>query len=197
MGRPFFQKFGKILIELLIVFVGVYLAFQLNNFKEEKEKASIKNNYYRVLANEFESTANNLKQVSSQLNEFISLIESGKEPSLLNVQKLDLNDNMYILKSAFNSGYFENIDSKYINNIARGSNYLTKVATLLDNYNRRVESVLIINDFNNSVFYNEDGSLKNNYGWCKEDLKYIIYYLQMLQKVIVEEAIPDTKSLTE
>jgi hypothetical protein len=60
-----------------------------------------------------------------------------------------------------------------------------------------VESVLIINDFNNSVFYNEDGSLKNNYGWCKEDLKYINYYLQMLQKVIVEEAIPDTKSLTE
>ena len=104
---------------------------------------------------------------------------------------------MYILKSAFNSGYFENIDSKYINNIARGSNYLTKVATLLDNYNHRVESVLIINDFNNSVFYNEDGSLKNNYGWCKEDLKYINYYLQMLQKVIVEEAIPDTKSLTE
>jgi hypothetical protein len=41
------------------------------------------------------------------------------------------------------------------------------------------------------------GTLKSNYFWVKEELDYIIYYLKMLEKVIVEEAIPDTKSLIE
>ena len=40
---------GKLLVELLIVFIGVYLAFQLNNFKEEASNNEVKNNYYKVL----------------------------------------------------------------------------------------------------------------------------------------------------
>jgi hypothetical protein len=62
---------------------------------------------------------------------------------------------MYVLKSAFNSGYFENIDQKYINNIGRGANHLDKVSTLLTNYNNKIQNVLIANSFENSIFYDE------------------------------------------
>lgn len=197
MRRSFFQKLAKIFIELLIVFIGVYLAFQLNNYKEEAENQRIRNNYYKVLSNEFEYTAQNIKQVADQLEAFASRLDAKEKPQLSKLQRLDLSDNMYVLKSAFNSGYFENIDQKYINNIGRGANHLDKVSTLLRNYNNKIQNVLIANSFENSIFYDEDGTLKNNYFWVKEELDYIIYYLKMLEKVIVEEAIPDTKSLIE
>lgn len=197
MRRSFFQKLAKIFIELLIVFIGVYLAFQLNNYKEEAENQRIRNNYYKVLSNEFEYTAQNIKQVADQLEAFASRLDAKEKPQLSKLQRLDLSDNMYVLKSAFNSGYFENIDQKYINNIGRGANHLDKVSTLLTNYNNKIQNVLIANSFENSIFYDEDGTLKNNYFWVKEELDYIIYYLKMLEKVIVEEAIPDTKSLIE
>ncbi len=197
MRRSFFQKLAKIFIELLIVFIGVYLAFQLNNYKEETENQRIRNNYYKVLSNEFEYTAQNIKQVADQLEAFSSRLDAKEKPQLSKLQRLDLSDNMYVLKSAFNSGYFENIDQKYINNIGRGANHLDKVSTLLTNYNNKIQNVLIANSFENSIFYDEDGTLKSNYFWVKEELDYIIYYLKMLEKVIVEEAIPDTKSLIE
>ncbi len=197
MRRSFFQKLAKIFIELLIVFIGVYLAFQLNNYKEEAENQRIQNNYYKVLSNEFEYTAQNIKQVADQLEAFASRLDAKEKLQLSKLQRLDLSDNMYVLKSAFNSGYFENIDQKYINNIGRGANHLDKVSTLLRNYNNKIQNVLIANSFENSIFYDEDGTLKNNYFWVKEELDYIIYYLKMLEKVIVEEAIPDTKSLIE
>ena len=197
MRRSFFQKLAKIFIELLIVFIGVYLAFQLNNYKEETENQRIRNNYYKVLSNEFEYTAQNIKQVADQLEAFASRLDAKEKPQLSKLQRLDLSDNMYVLKSAFNSGYFENIDQKYINNIGRGANHLDKVSTLLTNYNNKIQNVLIANSFENSIFYDEDGTLKKNYFWVKEELDYIIYYLKMLEKVIVEEAIPDTKSLIE
>jgi uncharacterized membrane protein YgaE (UPF0421/DUF939 family) len=197
MRRSFFQKLAKIFIELLIVFIGVYLAFQLNNYKEEAENQRIRNNYYKVLSNEFEYTAQNIKQVADQLEAFASRLDAKEKLQLSKLQRLDLSDNMYVLKSAFNSGYFENIDQKYINNIGRGANHLDKVSTLLRNYNNKIQNVLIANSFENSIFYDEDGTLKNNYFWVKEELDYIIYYLKMLEKVIVEEAIPDTKSLIE
>ncbi len=197
MRRSFFQKLAKIFIELLIVFIGVYLAFQLNNYKEEAENQRIRNNYYKVLSNEFEYTAQNIKQVADQLEAFASRLDAKEKPQLSKLQRLDLSDNMYVLKSAFNSGYFENIDQKYINNIGRGANHLDKVSTLLTNYNNKIQNALIANSFENSIFYDEDGTLKNNYFWVKEELDYIIYYLKMLEKVIVEEAIPDTKSLIE
>ncbi len=197
MRRSFFQKLAKIFIELLIVFIGVYLAFQLNNYKEEAENQRIRNNYYKVLSNEFEYTAQNIKQVADQLEAFASRLDAKEKLQLSKLQRLDLSDNMYVLKSAFNSGYFENIDQKYINNIGRGANHLDKVSTLLTNYNNKIQNALIANSFENSIFYDEDGTLKNNYFWVKEELDYIIYYLKMLEKVIVEEAIPDTKSLIE
>jgi len=197
MKRSIFQKLAKILIELLIVFIGVYLAFQLNNYKEEGENQRIRNNYYKVLSKEFEQTAQNINQVVNQLKAVASLIEAKEKPQLSKIQRLDLSDNMYVLRSAFNSGYFENIDPKYINNIGKGAKHLDKVSNLLTNYNNKIQNVLIANNFENSIFYNEDGTLKNNYFWVKEDLDYIIYYLKMLEKVIVEEAIPDTKSLIE
>ncbi len=197
MRRSFFQKLAKIFTELLIVFIGVYLAFQLNNYKEEAENQRIRNNYYKVLSNEFEYTAQNIKQVADQLEAFASRLDAKEKPQLSKLQRLDLSDNMYVLKSAFNSGYFENINQKYINNIGRGANHLNKISTLLTNYNNKIQNVLIANNFDNSIFYNEDGTLKSNYYWVKEELDYIINYLKMLEKVIVEEAIPDTKSLIE
>ena len=100
-----------------------------------------------------------------------------------------------MLKSAFNSGYLENIDSDYIKNISNGSNHLTRVAKLIDSYNSSVNGVLIKHDFDNEVFYNSDKSLKKQYKWCKTDLEHIVGYLNGLEKGITIGAIPDTKSL--
>ena len=186
---------GKLLIELLIVFIGVYLAFQLNNYKEEKSNKNIKNNYYKVLLKDFNANLQDIQLAKKEIQSFISQIDSGKKPNPALIKKIDLTNNLFLIKSAFNSGYLENLESEYIKNISNGSNHLTRVAKLIDNYNNSVSATQIKYNFDKTLFYNSDNSLKEQYKWCKEDLEYIVGYLNGLEIGISKGAIPDTKAL--
>lgn len=189
------KNLKKIVLELFIVFIGVYLAFQLNNYKENLNTKKIKNNYYKVLLKDFNSNLQDIQNAKKQITLFISEIDSGKKPNFIKLNRVDLSNNLFLLKSAFNSGYLENIDSKYIQNINNGSNHLVKVAKFMDNYNNSINTVLINNDFDPLTFYNSNGLLKKKYNWCKNDLEYIVNYLNGLEIGISKGAIPDTKAL--
>ena len=111
MAKSKFKKVKSLFFELLVVFIGVYLAFQLNNLKEEKTNDEIKNNYYSVLLAEFNANLIEIQQTKSQLEKVILTFDKEEKVDLFTLRKLDIKNNLFLLQSAFNSGYLENIDS--------------------------------------------------------------------------------------
>lgn len=148
--KPFWKNIKNLIVELFIVFLGVFIAFQLNNYKEEIDSRKLKKNYYLLILDEFQSNLEEISHAKEQiiiyLNNLKSNIVKKENPKIESLKSIDIENNMLVLKSGFENGYLENINPKYISSMSRGSNYLTSVAKLIDNYNNSIDYVLKQND---------------------------------------------------
>lgn len=199
--KSFWNHLKNIFVELFIVFLGVFLAFQLNNYKEEINSNKLKKNYYTLILSEFEANlkeiSNAREQVTKYLNNLKNSLAKKENPKVLSLKYIDIESNMLVLKSGFENGYLENINPKYISNMSRGSNHLTRLTKLMDKYNNSIDNVLKQNDWNTDLFYTKNHGLKENYFWIITDLEYIEEYLKQLENALVTGAIPDAKALIE
>lgn len=193
------HKVKNLLLELFIVFLGVFLAFQLNNYKEKITSNELKNNYYHLILHEFQANYEEISYVRKNLEEYVEKLKLGiqnkETPKIETLNSVDLENNMLVLKSAFQNGHLENINPEYITHLSLGSNSFTRVAKLVDRYKRGIDNVLIENDWNNDLFYDKDKNLKDQYSWIIEDLDFITGNLIGLEKAFEEGAIPDTREL--
>ncbi len=199
--KSIWTKSKNLLLELFIVFLGVFLAFQLSNYKEGVASDKLKKNYYTLILYEFQS---NLKEISYAKNEISEYLQKFKNdlnkkeiPKIKPLKSIDLENNMLVLKSAFENGHLENINPRYISNLSLGSNSLTRLSKLIDNYNSSIDFVLRANDWDNETFYTINKELKDKYLWIIDDLVFIQEYLSKLEGALENGAIPDTKSLIE
>lgn len=191
---------GKgLFLELFIVFLGVYLAFQLNNCKQNSEADKLKKNYYSIILNEFKVNLQEISlaktEVSNYLDQFTSAIENKETPQIKSLNSIQLNNNMLVLKAAFENGHLANLKPEYISNLSLGSNLLTRISKQLENYNTSVNDALSLNNWDNSNFYASDLNLKQKYNWIVDDLQFILKYLTGLEEAIKYGAIPDTENL--
>ncbi|MEO8233623.1 MAG: hypothetical protein ABI638_15185 [Ignavibacteriota bacterium] len=141
--KSFWKNIKNLIVELFIVFLGVFLAFQLNNYKEDLDSRKLKNNYYILILDEFQSNLEEISHAKEQiiiyLNNLKSNIAKKENPKIESLKSIDIENNMLVLKSGFENGYLENIKPKYISSMSSGSNYLTRVAKLIDNYNNSID----------------------------------------------------------
>ena len=190
---------NKVLFELLIVFVGVFLAFRLNNYQKSIASQAIEQRYYQLILLEFQSNLqeikNTKKAVSNYLDTLQKEIDKGEKPRLLSFQNYDLSNNMLVLKSAFESGYLENLNPKFVSNISIGSNYITRVGKRMDQFNAQVNLALQQNQWESNLFYTKEGLLKPKYDWYLNDLKFILGYLEGLETALEKGAIPDIQNI--
>lgn len=194
-------KIRKLLLELFVVFLGVYLAFQLNNYKENLSAKKVRNNYYSVVLQEFETNLLEIiyvqKSVNSSLVKFKKEIAEKRNPQIALLKVIDLENNMLVLRSAFENGHMENLDPTYITKISLGSNAITRASKGIDNYNSSIDNALAGNNWNNDLIYTSDYELKEKYHWIIEDLEFLSKYLNQLQMAFEKGAIPGTKGLLE
>ena len=199
--KSIWNKGKKLLLELFIVFLGVYLAFQLNNYKENIALNKLKNNYYTLILSEFQANLREISYAENGIKDYLNKLKSDivekETPKIKSLKSIDLENNMLVLKSAFENGYLENINPKYISNLSIGSNSLTRVSKLIDKYNYSIDNVLKENNWNKELFYNEDKELKDEYKWIIDDLEFIQEYLKQLKNAFENGAIPETKKLIE
>lgn len=192
------RKYRKILLELFIVFLGVYLAFQLNNYKESREADRLQRNYYDIMLNELNSNlyeiSSSKKTIDTYLVNLKTNISDAKDPRIRPLLTVNLDNNMLALKSAFENGHFENLDARYISNLSLGSNLLTRVAKSISRYNDSVSDLLATNNWDNDLLY-KNHQLKSKYEWLITDLESISEFLGDLEGAIKHGAIPDTEKL--
>jgi hypothetical protein len=195
----FFKNARRLLLELVIVFLGVFFAFQLNNYKDELASQRTKKNYYRLILRDFEVLAKEMKgyrsQIAQHLEKFEQDISGDSNPKVIPLKTLDMTTNMMILRSAFSSGYLENLDPGYVSNLSHGSNLLTRVAKLLDEYNFSITQALNHYQYDSNRFFTPEGKLLPEYSWIIDDLKYIDHYLERLGQAVEQGAVPDTRRL--
>lgn len=192
------SKIIKLLKEFFIVFLGVFLAFQLNNYKEEITADKLRNNYYKLLLNDFSAIlrelTNTKNEIDKYLTEFKNENEKGNMP-LIKPYKYNIENNLLVIRSVYEKGALENLSDKFVTNLSFGSNHLTRVSKLMDRYANLVDAALQNNDWKYERFYGSDKKLKDEYSWYITELEYILFYLKQLEAAIQEGAIPDIKIL--
>lgn len=204
--RAFSRRFGEInwrtvLLELFIVFVGVYGAFLLNSYRESKEEERARIVYYETFLQELTVFSLQLQQVSGTLDSLIryyeTRIEAGEKPELRVIRELDFTSNMFIIRSAFSDRNFGAVGQEYLRNLSAGSNLITQLEKRIDAFQADCHRLFYGRPLEAEEFYYSDGRLKEAWQWYLADLRYIRRLAGQLSYAIEQGAIPETRQLME
>ncbi len=143
----------KLILELLVVFLGVSGGFVLNNKREEKKSIDLEENYIQGFLNNVDSNIVELENIIAsdtvwlkQTNDYISRYQEQKLPidsvnviinMIANVSNLDMPTNTYE-------------DIKYSGNLNIIRDYRLKEKIV--NYHSAIDGLFYINGYYNSFF---------------------------------------------
>jgi hypothetical protein len=135
-------SFNQVIVEFVAIFVGLYLAFMLNNFQLEIEESKQRLVYIETFSMELKELSRRLKG----LNEYLS-IEIAQTDSLLKVQKriqptfLYFSPNISIVDAAFNSDSFDALGHQLTFSLSTGRAGIQHISTMINQYNVLVISL--------------------------------------------------------
>lgn len=192
---------GGFFVELIVVFIGVFSAFQLNDFRDRRKSDDIKVNYYKSFQQELlfisQYNVGIRDSLESIIGRYENSIDQGSRPPLKFLTDFDMIGEAPIVESAFSDEHFTSIGSYLLVNISFGNNHFNWLKERVDEYNRRVKDLLYNQNRPDDFFYNQDGSLKPEFRWYLDELRVIIRLINELERQIHEGAIPATNQLIE
>ena len=170
---------GRLLLELLVVFVGVYAAATLAQRQDRAAEAERRDALRLALAEELGEIAAVARQMSGQLDEaeaYIEAIQSGARPPLQATQSF-LPFTPSVWEAALMSGGVELMDPGLVTRLSGFYSRMDALVRLSEQRGEYVRTVLLPNlDAPPSEFYDADGQLRPKYGW----------YLFHLQRTVRE-----------
>ena len=153
---PFFA------IELLVVFVGVYLAFLLGNRQEAAREQEVALKYREALICDFEMLVASLRDQLEGLRphrQVVQQIEEGLEPDIPLGEFYYLYDDR-VLQAAFDSENFESLDSRLVQAIVRGRVLLLSLEGHVDHLNAFMTTTLApMHRDGDRRYYDDEGNL--------------------------------------
>ncbi len=192
---------GGFLVELIVVFIGVFSAFQLNDFRERQRNDAVKINYYKSFQNELLLISDFNTSVRDSLNNVIQFYETeineGRKPALRYVTGFNIIGKAPIVESAFNDEHFTSIGTNLLVNISFGNNHFGWIKEKVDGYNERVKDLIYNQRKAPEYYYGPDGQLKPEFQWYLDELRTIIALINELERQIHDGAIPATNQLIE
>lgn len=194
-----FRNIRTILLDLLIVFIGVFMAFQLSAYREEESEKKLRLNFYKSFEAELKTVNKELTDLIKELDYNIQKFDSGalinEKPVLGYNQKINFfYQKPYIVESAFNSGNFRTLHYDLLSNISGGSNLFYMLNNKIVNYNKRVKDLTYSEPFDEQKFYTTF-ALKNEYAWYLNEMKEIRFYAIQLKSSIERGALPAMETL--
>ena len=194
--KPPKLNFKSFLFELIIVFVGVYGAFELNRYQEHQREERIKINYFNSFQSELVKLTSDIRYSQRQINQKLAVLDSGfssgSRPALTPL-KLSFEARMLITKAGFNDDVFTQMSASLSASLSGGYDNVQEVSKLADEFNRAC--ILHLLAKNQNEFYDTKGQLKPEYGWYYQDLLHLKYRFDRLEKMISEGALPATKEV--
>ncbi len=186
----------KIVAELLIVFVGVYGAFELNRYQQSQREEKIREAYFKSFKSELNKLAYDIrltqKAIDQGIVEFETSIENGERRRLTPLE-FSFDAPMLITKAGFNDDVFTQLNEGLAASLSGGYDNVQLVSQKIKRFNDLCDRQFISNT--PISFYDSRGNLKPEFDWYLEELKNLQKYMQNLNKMISEGAIPAVDKL--
>ena len=186
------KNLGWFALELVIVFLGVYLAFLFNGYREEVHERSMQLKYYDSLILEFKALVGHLNQENEKLRKHLAVvteIEEGGQPDLLpsDLYYLYPGD---VVEAAFNSTNFESLSNYILSNIIGGTPALELLEENVDRLNQFTMMVLLPAQTGAIDFYDEQG-LKAAFASYPYLIRETHDMNRQVAELVEQNAIPD------
>lgn len=192
------QKTGllKFIAELLIVFVGVYGAFELNRYQESNRETKIREAYFGSFKSELNKLSFDIKNTQSVIDRAISEFEASLSRGEKQPPKplgLYFEAPMLITRAGFNEDVFTQLDPGLSASLSGGYDNVQAVSQKVRSFNEICNRQLISND--PIEFYDRNGNLKPQFDWYLSGLTKLQGYMNNLSQMINEGAIPAVDKL--
>lgn len=184
---------ARYVLEFVIVFVGVYLAFLLTDYQEELREREVRVKYYDSLILELQLLVQHLDNEVLKLEghlKVIEEIENGKR-SIIPVSDMNFPFRGGVVDAAFEGRNFEALDRPILRNIVGGRLGLELLHHNVNTLNQLTADLLIIQLTDSNCCYDEEGRLLPHLEWYPRLIKDTHEINRGLRKSVAENAIPD------
>lgn len=191
--RRWAKNGGKLLLELAVVFLGVYLAFLFTDYQEEQRDRAVRVKYHDALILEFQVMVHLLERERVKIDRHLAVVREigeGARPDLPLGAGNDLEFTYRgdVIAAAFDGGNFESLRPKILRNIIHGVPALEILRQRIDRLNRLTATVMLPMHGNQ---YDEGGTLRPELQWYPVLVGEIDQANLQLLEVLRDQAIPD------
>ena len=192
-GKISGSDIARYVLEFVIVFGGVYLAFLLTDYQEELREREVRVKYYESLILEFRLLVQHLDNEAMKLEghlKIIAEIENGKRP-LIPVSDMNFPFLGGVVDAAFEGPNFEALDRPILNSIVSGRPGLEILNHNISMLNQLTADLMVIQLTNEHCCYDEEGILLPHLEWYPRLNREIHRLNRGLRTGVAERAIPD------
>ena len=175
----------NLLLELLVVFVGVFAAFWFESYREAKAERAHKVIYFNAFLLELEKLQANTENLKKDIDGMIELHRAKPETVIEFHHQLDFTNTIYIVESAFYNDNFSGIHSEFMMNLEFGANQIKRLDKRLDELRQEIRQAKFTGIASSEPFRN----------WFLGELHYLSARLQRLIETIENGAVPETRQI--
>ena len=182
------KRLSWLAAELFIIFIGVFLAFQLEQYRASRVVNERKMQIYSALAEEFtvasEAMPGAVSLLDSAVTTFIQDYEDGNMPIPERIHWV-MGNKSDVWEASLQSGALELFDIHLLFELSHFFSYVRFVAEESKRLDRLVEQFIIPNaDAGKEEFYNvETKNLRKKYMWYIDLFVNLNTYMQNVQKM--------------
>ena len=191
-------SFKSFIFELVIVFVGVYGAFELNRYQEHQREQKIKLNYFKSFKLELNKLIADTSRTKDLIDQTIEELESSwanQEQPMLAPLEFYFSAEMLITRTGFNDDVFTQINPELSASLSGGFDNFQAVNQMLKEFDHSCSIHLLTKS--RKDFYQGSGALKPEYNWYLKGLEELQIRFNSLEKMISEGALPATNAFIE
>lgn len=176
--KKYSQAILRYLIELLIVFAGVYGAFLLSEYKENRQKDERKYQIYEALLREINSVSRGAQHFGTELSKYKaiydSLIAEKKMPRLGSFTN-PIVFTPHVWEATIQSDGLSLLEVSTIEKLSEFYGYSQHLVTLIEEFRGRTESFILFNyDKDKYEFYDsKTKQLRPKYSWFLSGMEQI------------------------
>lgn len=187
------RTLANLAAQLVVVFLGVWAAFLLEGWRQDRAEDGQRRQVRVALVNEIRGTLRNVENFLSTgrpfLEDFRSAVEAGEKPRIQPVHG-GVRFTPHMWNATLETAGLDLLDADFVYDISGFYNNLELATFRLDLLRRYSREVLLPNlDRPAAEFYEEDGTLRPKYRW------YLQYWEELVRRS--ESLLEEGKELVE
>lgn len=194
------KGFAGYVFEVLIVFLGVYLAFVVTDYQDDARERTVRIKYYDSLIAEFQGLIRHLDQEETKLRRHLAVVEDIEKGNRPHIPASDLHY-VYpaaVVAAAWEGRNFESLRTGDLRSIIGGTPALTSLEEFVRMLNQLSATVLLPAQIaSENCCYRDDGTLRQEFDWYPRLVEEIHGLNRALRTVVADQAIPDLTSSKE